>query len=76
MKTDIFMSKAFNPRGPLPNQSLRHLQLARIEQHRLSESNFHLRPAGAKTIHRSQGSTEKKIVVDLKQIAQYLIFTF
>ena len=50
------MYKVLNIHGLQSNQSLHSLLLVETEQLK--------RPAAAKTIHRSQGDTEKKIVVN------------
>jgi len=63
--TDTYMYRVYNLHGHLLNRSPHSLLLVlRNRTAQVVRKQFPLRPAAAKTIHRSQGDTETRIVVN------------
>lgn len=63
-KIDTCMSKVLKPHGPIKPVTTQ-FAVGRNRSLTVIRKQFPLRPAAAKTIHRSQGDTETQIVVNL-----------
>ena len=62
----LYVSLVFNLHGLLKSQSTHNLLLVGNRAVQVVRKQFPLRPAATKTIHRSQGDTETKIVLNFE----------
>lgn len=72
MRIEVSIQRAFIYHGHRLNHAVTtQFAVGRTRSAQVVRKQFPLRPAAAKTIHRSQGDTENKIVVNFDTKKQY-----